>query len=255
MISSSSNSNLWLKCLNPRPNSGFRLFCFPPAGSGALFFRDWMLSDGFSEAEIYALCMPGRENRLKEPPLTSMEPLIESLLPNLVNYIDKPFLLFGHSLGAIIAFELTLQMQSQNLPLPIKLFVSARQAPGIQSSKERLHVLPDTVLKQRLSLYGGTPEPVLNNKCLMELFLPIIRADLRINETYSFKDKIRVKCPISGFAGVNDQMISASDVDRWKELTTEEFKLHTYKGGHFPSLHESRSMLNTIRAEVVRVVR
>lgn len=251
MNSYSSDSNPWLKCLNPKPNSVFRLFCFPPAGSGALFFRNWMLSNTFSEAEIYALCMPGRENRLKEPPLTSMESLIEVLLPNLVNYLDKPFLMFGHSLGAIIAFELTLKMQNQNFPLPIKLFVSARQAPGIQPSKDRLHLLSDTALKRELRSYRGTPESVLNNKCLMELFLPIIRADLRLNETYSFNDKIRVRCPISGFAGESDPMISVSDVGRWKELTTKEFRLYTYTGGHFPSLYESGSILDTIRSEII----
>ncbi|NEQ43483.1 MAG: thioesterase [Leptolyngbya sp. SIOISBB] len=251
MASYLRNEDLWLKCLNPKPDSIFRLFCFPPAGSGTLFFRDWMLSDIFPQAEVYALCMPGRESRIEEPLLTTMESLTEPLLPCLTNFLEKPFFMFGHSLGAIVALELTLQLQSQNFPLPRKLFVSARQAPSNQSSKKMLHSLSDSELQKELKLYGGTPDSVMNNKDLMSLFLPIIRADLKINETYSLKNGIRTRLPISAFAGQTDQVISVADVHQWERLTEEEFRLHTYPGGHFPSAHEKSSILEIIASDAI----
>lgn len=244
-----SDKDRWLKCFNPKPESAFRLFCCPPAGSGTLFFRNWALGDLFPEAEMHAICFPGRESRFREPLFTDINQLIDALLPNMLSYLDKPFLIFGHSLGAIIGFEIAHRLQSQDLPLPIKLFVSARQAPGVDLQNKGLHLLPDSELKEELRLYAGTPEAVLHDDGFMKLLLPIVRADLQMNETYNFVHRVQLDCPISAFAGLNDPVTSVSDVNCWAEHTKQEFKLHTYAGGHFPTRQEIISIMSIIKDE------
>lgn len=245
-----SGNNNWLRCLHPKSESVLRLFCFPPAGSGALFFRKWALADVFPEAEVYAICLPGRESRLREPLFTDIHLLVSALLPNMISYLDIPFLIVGHSLGAIVGFEVVNRLQNQGLPLPLKLFVSARQAPTTNLNTNELHLLPNSKLKEKLHLYAGTPVAVLQNDELMNLFLPIIRADLKMNETYNAGRGVQLDCPISAFAGLNDPVTSVSDVSRWAEHTKRSFELHTYPGGHFPTNEEIRLIMSIIEAEV-----
>jgi medium-chain acyl-[acyl-carrier-protein] hydrolase len=208
------------------------LFCFPYAGSGASVFRPWSLQVA-SPIEIYGIQLPGREYRLKEQPITDIKVLVEALMSALLPFLDRPFAIFGHSVGALIGFEVTRQLQRQSWPMPQRLFVSARQAPHWALSGKILHQLSDSALKEELRTYGGTPELVLQNHELMSLFLPVLRADLTINETYHYEVGKLLNCPISAFAGLQDTKVSIASVEAWAEHTTQAFHLRLFPGNHF----------------------
>src|SRR5260370_20858382 len=160
-----------------RQKSLLRLFCLPSAGGGSSAYRDWQ--NGFpSEIEVCPVQLPGRENRFSEPPATSMPSLVRALAAGLSPFLDRPFALFGHSLGALVAFELCQELRSMRQPVANHLFVSARPAPHLPDRRPPIHHLPDEALAAELRRLNGTPEDVLGDSALIELILPHLRADV-----------------------------------------------------------------------------
>jgi len=224
-------SNPWI-IAPPKPfEAPLRLFCFPPAGAGAFLFRPW-LTYSSAEIELFAIQLPGREHRLKEPCFTELEPLIKSLTEAIIPDLEsEKFAFFGHSMGALIAFELTRELRRQGSVLPEHLFVCGRRAPQIPIDHP-LHTQPDSILIEALRQYGGTPEAVLQNEDLMELFLPIFRSDLRVNETYQYLSEPPLDLPIAMFGGMNDPVATPEQFEQWNQQTSETFELEWFHGGH-----------------------
>lgn len=224
-------STPWIIPPPKRFDAPLRLFCFPPAGAGALLFRPW-LTYSSSEIELFVIQLPGREHRLKEPCFTELAPLIKALTEAMIPSLEPgKFAFFGHSMGALIAFELTRELRRQGLVLPEYLFVCGRRAPQIPIENP-LYLQPDAILIEALRQYGGTPEAVLQNSDLMELFLPIFRSDLTLNETYQYQSELPLEVPIAIFGAMNDPVATPQQLEQWKQQTSGAFELKLFEGGH-----------------------
>ncbi len=233
--------NLWV--IRPQPNSQarLRLFCFPYAGAGASIFQQW--SDELpSEIELCAIQLPGRESRLRESPLTRLKPVIQTLVPLLESYLDLPFALFGHSMGALLSFELVRELRRQNCPLPVHLFVSGRNAPQLPDLKPPIHRLPDSQFIEKIKGFNGTPKEILQDQKLMQQYLPALRADFAILETYFYANEPPFDFPITAFGGLEDLQVSQAELTAWEKQTKAEFNLQMFAGDHF-FLHSARQEL------------
>lgn len=227
-----TTTNSWITRPKPNPKARLRLFCFPFAGGAASSFRTW--PDQLApDIEVCPVELPGRGKRLREPLFTGVLPLIETLTPALLPYLDIPFAFFGHSLGTMISFELARQLRRQEAQSPRHLFISGRRAPQVPARKPPLHNLPKSELIEELRQYNGTPETVLANQELMELFLPILRADFRMNETYTYTSEPPLNCPISVFGGLEDTDANSDELAAWGDQTSSTFTIDMFPGGHF----------------------
>lgn len=235
-----SDTRLWLPFRKPNPDARLRLFCFPYAGGGASIFRDWTSELG-PEIEVCAVQLPGREQRIREPGFTRMEPLIDALETALSSCLDKPFALFGHSMGAIVAYELAARLQTRAFH-PTHLLVSARRAPHVESRREPSHALPDHQFKERLRMLNGTPEEVFNDSELMQLVLPQLRSDFELNETYVPGSHELLKCPVTAFGGMADPEVEQEEIEAWRHTTRHSFQCKMFRGNHF-FLHEAKAEL------------
>jgi medium-chain acyl-[acyl-carrier-protein] hydrolase len=226
-------SDTWVTCPKPNPQAELRLFCLPYAGSGVAIYRPW-LAHLSPRIELCLVNLPGREKRLRESPYTQLGPLIETLAEALHSCLDKPFALFGHSMGALICFELARQLRHRYALQPVHLFVSAHRAPQIPDPNPPLHHLPDGAFLQALQQrYGPLPAILLQDPELMQLFLPILRADLAVIETYLYQEAPPLDCPISAFGGWQDNVATEESLSVWRNQTHSKFNLTMFPGDHF----------------------
>lgn len=185
-----------------------------------------------AEIEVCAIQLPGRENRLREAPFTQLSPLVQTLVRILHPYLHKPFALFGHSMGALISFELTRELRRRKVSGPLHLFVSGRNAPQIPDPDPIYH-LPEPEFVAVLRRLNGTPEAVLQNRELMQFILPLLRADFTLHETYSYTAEPPLDCPISVFGGLQDSETTRDGLDTWRAQTRNVFTLRLFPGDHF----------------------
>lgn len=228
---SNKPASRWLQVPKSNPRAALRLFCLPYAGGSPIVFRDW---PAFLPAsiEVSALQLPGRGTRLQEAPFIRMEPLVEAAAQALLGFLDRPYALFGHSLGALTAFELARQFRKLNAPLPLVLFVSASRAPQLPRTDASTYNLPEPEFLAKLRRLNGTPEAILANAELMQLLLPALRADFTVLDTYTYNHQPPLGCPITVFGGEADT-IGEAELVAWRVQTTAEFKLHILPGDHF----------------------
>ncbi|MFN3647975.1 MAG: thioesterase II family protein [Armatimonadota bacterium] len=224
-----------------------RLVCFPHAGAGASSFFAWGQALP-PEIEVCSALMPGRESRIAEVPFTRMAPLVERLATALEPWLDRECAFFGHSLGALVAFELARELARRGLPLPRRLFLSGRRAPTLPLEGDLLHPLPDEELVEQIRVrYGGIPREILNEPELVRYFLPVIRADVELFETYTCEPGPPLACPFSLYNGRDDHQVSETGVEAWRQLTSAGFEARRFPGGHF-YLHEYRQEVLTALA-------
>lgn len=223
----------WVVRFRPDPSARLRLFCFPYAGGGAAAYRQW--PGGLpAHVEAYAVQLPGREARLAEPPFRRLVDLIPPLARLLLPYLDVPVAFFGHSMGALVAFELARHLRRAHGASLSHLFVSALRAPHRSGTPPPLHDLPDSTLVERVrARWDGIPAAVLDEPELLDLVLPTLRADLSIVETYGYTADEPLDCPISCFGGLGDLTVKKEDLASWCELTRGAFRLRMFPGGHF----------------------
>lgn len=225
-------SRTWLACPRPRPDPSKRLVCFHHAGGSPSSFRPW-LDDLAAHVEMLVVRLPGREARLRETPLTEVARIVEPLCDALAPLADMPFVLFGHSLGALLAFEFARALRRRALPSPTALVVSGRNAPGFGRSLA-LHRLPDPELVEEVQrIYGGIPRAILDEPELLALTLPVLRADLTINETHPFADEPPLDCPIHAYAGIDDPGVGRVGLEAWAAQTSAAFEAARHDGEHF----------------------
>ncbi|WP_405976469.1 alpha/beta fold hydrolase [Streptomyces sp. NBC_00988] len=237
----------FVRPLANRPQADTRLFCFPYAGGGVSAFRDWaaLLPD---DIEPWAIQLPGREDRLGTPPLDRMGDVLNALVPAIIPYLDRPFAFFGHSMGALVAWNLTCSLQRMEAGSPTRLFVSGCAAPQVRGDAAvQFHGAPDDELIEKLRSWRATPEVVLADPELMNLLLPVIRADLAVVETFRFRGGPPLNCPLSAFGGTEDDPEGNASLPRWGELTAGGFDLRMFDGDHF-FLHSARP---AVLAEIV----
>lgn len=225
------------------------VLCIPHAGAGPSVFRPWAL-EAPEPVEILPLQLPGREARREEPIPTEVPELADALLEGLEPALHRPYALFGHSMGAILAFELARRIEKSRLPKPLHLFVAAYGAPHAYRSPSQVHLLPRRELIEELRRRQGTPEAVLANSELMGYYIPILRADLALCASYRHHHEGALATPISAFAGEDDRDPPPDAVAAWAGLTTGAFKFRLLPGNHsFPSTARP-VLLEAIRSDL-----
>ncbi|MBD2103376.1 thioesterase II family protein [Leptolyngbya sp. FACHB-261] len=241
-------TDAWIKCFKPNPEARLRLFCFPHVGSSASVFRTWPNSLP-PEIEVCGIQLPGRESRFKEALFTQIPPLVQALTPALQPYSDIPFAFFGHSLGALLSFEVARQLRAQQQPGPVHLFVSGRRAPQIPDRNPLLHTLPEPEFLEELRYLNGTPKAVLENSELMQLFLPVLRADFSLCGTYHYQSQPPLDCSISAFGGLEDVEETHDLLLDWSKQTYASFSLQMLPGDHF-FLYSNQELLLKLSQEL-----
>jgi medium-chain acyl-[acyl-carrier-protein] hydrolase len=191
---------------------------------------------------VCAIELPGHGRRLSEPPITQIEILIQRLSTSMQTWLDKPFIFFGHSLGALIAFELARSLRTHQRPGPELLWVSAARAPHLVPNTPPIHALPRPDFIVELRRYGGTPDAILENEELIELLLPSLRADFSLLETYRHQPQVPLSCPIRAFWGAQDEIVALADMKPWRIHTDQIFELERLEGTHF-FIHQDQSLL------------
>ena len=226
-----SPTTKWIFGARPNPAARMRLFCFPSAGGGATLYTPWV-SQLAPEIEVYPVQLPGRENRMKEPPLQRFDDLIQALAQALQPSLNVPYAFFGHSMGALISFGLTLHLRQQGCRLPEHLFLSAYRAPDT-SLDEPLHDLPEPLFTKKLLELEGTSPEILTNDELRRLFLPLLRADFAVCESYQFQAQEPLACPMTVLGGLQDKRVRQSLLELWQRQTSQRFSIHMLPGNHF----------------------
>lgn len=222
-----------------KPFKKLRLYCFPYAGAGASTFYPWKASLS-PEIDLCPVQLPGREQRFKEPPLRRICDVVKELATAFISQQDIPFAFFGHSVGALIAFELAREIYRAGNQGLIHLWVSGCRAPQLPETNPPIHDLPDAAFLDELRCIKGTQEAILSNNELMQLLLPTLRADFEIYETYVYTAGNLLPCSISAFGGFDDIRVREADLLAWGKNTSRSFSYRRFPGGHF-FLHTSQS--------------
>ena len=218
-----------------------RLFCFHYAGGSAMVFRNWPERLPAS-VEVCAVQLPGRGRRLNENPFASVSSVVRPVSDALVPYCDKPFAFFGHSMGALLSFEITRQFRREGRRLPEHLFLSGRRAPHIPNEDPPTYDLPTEEFLESLRKLNGTPAEVLEQPELIQLMLPLLRADFQLCETYEYVPEPPLDCAFSIYGGLQDPGVTRKELNPWREQTTSSFSLRLLPGDHF-FLNESSTIL------------
>jgi surfactin synthase thioesterase subunit len=228
-----------------RRDAALRLFCFHPAGVGASVYRQW----GFglpSSVEVAAVQLPGRANRLKEPPIADVPLLVDALVSNLAPHFEGRFA-FGYSMGAVLAHELAHALRNRGLPSPSHLIVSGRKAPTVPTRFPPLSHLPDRCFVAEVnSRYGGIAPEILQHQDVLNLLLPCLRADIAALENFVAPARPPLDIPIAAFGGDSDGQTPVENLELWRLETTAGFRVRVFPGGHF--------YLNPLREKVLAEV-
>jgi medium-chain acyl-[acyl-carrier-protein] hydrolase len=209
-----------------------RIICFSSAGGSAFQFRQWD-SHASGRSEFLGIQIPGHDERFREPLLRRADAIIENIGPSLLGVSDRPFVLFGHSLGALLAFEFARWARRQGAAGPMRLIVASRSSPRVKPEYAPVHELPEQDFMRVLRLYGGTTDSILENQEVMRHFVPIIRADLEVNRLYSYRREPPFEFPITAIWGDSDPVTTKAEVEGWCAETNGVFNLMTVPGGHF----------------------
>jgi medium-chain acyl-[acyl-carrier-protein] hydrolase len=245
----SDSTDRWVERSISTSPPQLRLFCFPYAGGGAAIFRNWA-DELAPNLEVCAIQLPGRERRFSEPALRRLNEAVEILVPVLRPYLDLPFVFFGHSMGALIAYEVARGILKTVGAEPRALFVSGRWAPHLPSRKRNLHGLPQDELIAEVKALNGTPLEVFQHEELVELLTPILRSDLELVETYTEAGGPVLSCPVIAMGGRQDPDVTPDDLAAWRKVTTGMFKTMLFQGDHFYINGERASLLQAMRREL-----
>jgi medium-chain acyl-[acyl-carrier-protein] hydrolase len=249
--------NAWASCPRPCLGAETRLFCLPYAGSGASIYRDWpkTLAPGI---EVWPVHLPGRERRISESPLTSIQAIADHATPGLIPLLDRPYAFFGHSMGALISFEVTRALRRAGHSMPRALLVSGFGGPHCGDRRPPIHHLPDDEFKEAIQVLNGTPPDVIANVELMDLLLPLLRADFQAVETYDFTEEPPFDLPIRVYCGRDDHETPVEQLAQWDRHTTAGSRVTLFDGDHFylrQSGAELRAKLHKDLQEIIALWR
>lgn len=245
-------SSAWFVCPRPNPAADFKVFCFPYAGGGPSVFMPWaaLLPDS---VELWCASLPGRGVRFAEQPIASPGVLIDSLLADLAPRLDRPYAFFGHSMGGLIALELTLRLKRAQYPAPRKLWLSACTPPHLPPSWEAMSHLPEAEFLSRLSQLGGTPPALLANHEFMTMLLPALRADFSFCEQYRGRDCPPLDPPLSVFAGSGDTMAPPEALTHWQAFSRHPLEQTVFEGDHFFLNDRCQEVAQHVLADAARL--
>lgn len=227
----SSNAG-WFEALATASSPLLRLFCFHYAGGNAQVFREWQRHLP-PQVEVCLVHLPGRGRRMGEPPFTRLQPLVQTVADAIVPEIEGPFAFYGHSMGALISFELVRELRRRNLSLPVHLFVSGRRAPSVPETEPPAFHLPPQELIAKIKRLNGTPNEFFEDPELQELSLPLLRADFEIVDTYEYFPDAPLPCSITVYGGEQDEHVPVESLTAWEGQTSAKYQLRMLPGDHF----------------------
>lgn len=238
----------WIFGPEPDPSTRMRLFCFPYAGGGATAFHSWRSFFDLNGVELCCVQLPGRETRFREALVTSMDELVVLVCDGIDPYLDRPFSFFGHSMGTLVSFEVTRELARRGHVLPEWLLMSGAVPPHRRPA-ESFHTLPpaefiDAVARR----YSGLPREVLANRDLLDVVMPILRADFELIENYRYKPTTALRVKIAAFGGRQDGSVAPAELPHWRDFTAlpERFQLILLDGDHFFLSHQRLQLLTEI---------
>lgn len=245
---------VWFANVQRQPHAKSRLFCFPYAGGSSVIYSNWATALPVG-MEVFPVQLPGRGTRFSAPPFTSLDRLVEQLVPVMEGVLDLPFYFFGHSMGALIAFELARAIRSHFQVQPQVVFISGRKAPGEHAveGETSVYQLPREEFLTRLRLLNGTHPDLLANEEALELILPALRADFELVQTYQFRPGIKLSCSIKAFGGLEDQHSTEALIGGWKAFTSGDFSMEMLPGDHFFIQKERTRLLGSLRADIQKM--
>jgi medium-chain acyl-[acyl-carrier-protein] hydrolase len=217
---------------NPRPTARIRIVCFPYAGGNVSTFLSWqhLLSP---DLELVVVQLPGRGVRFSEPVYDSMDELVGDLFFSIEKLMDKPFIFFGHSMGARVAYEVSLMLYKYQRAIPMHFFASGSAGPQVQyPQRDIIHQLPEKAFIARLAAMNGTSSELLCNEEIMSLLMPALRADFKIIETYTSEAKVILPCWVTVLSGDDDD-IQSEHLEAWFKLFEHNSGIHMMRGDHF----------------------
>ena len=244
----------WLLQFRPNPSAALQLFCFPYAGVGGSAFFPWVGALPAS-IELQAVQLPGREGRMRERPLEQISAIVPFVADAIRARVDRAYAFFGHSMGALLAFEVARQLRSGGFPGPVHLFASARRAPHRPDRLPEIRHLPDGEFLEALRRrWDGIPAAVLREPELLQLLMASLRADVAVIETYTYIDGESLACPISVYGGEGDNSIEREDLLSWKEMTSGLFRLRMFPGNHFFIRTQYQDVIHAVIEDLLPVL-
>lgn len=240
----------WLPRLGSNPDASIRLFCVPYAGGGASVYYNWKtaLPPCF---ELCPIQLPGREERVEESCIDDFSQVLDVLAPIVGRHLELPYVIYGHSMGAGLAFELARRVALDYGKQPLHLFVAAHRSPGKPYSYPTVQSVSDDQVLETLKRFNGMPRAILENQELLDLFVPILRSDLSICETYVYKGQSRLDCPITLFTGTRDGNVTPHELVGWASQTAAHFTHHEIDGDHFFLKSHKEALLETMFTALV----
>lgn len=221
----------WVRRFHPAPDSRTRLLCLPHAGGSASFYVP--LSKALAPTvEVLAVQYPGRQDRYHEPNIACLPELADQIFEVIRHLDDRPLALFGHSMGAVLGYEIALRLQDAGLSAPVRFFASGRRAPS-RDRDERLHLGSDAQLLSEVSRLGGPNVALLADPEILELAMPALRSDYHAVENYRHAPGRKLTCPVTVLTGDSDPRVSIGEATAWEEHTTGPTELQVFPGGHF----------------------
>ncbi|MFE4454356.1 thioesterase II family protein [Streptomyces sp. NPDC056796] len=237
----------WLRRFHPAHPGALRLFCFPHAGGNASYY--YPLSALLApRIEMLAVQYPGRQERFNEPRIESLTEMADVIAGELDGLTGEPFALFGHSMGATVAFEVACRLRARGAEATA-LFVSGRRAPSVPAPGS-VHLATDEKLIADMEYLGGTSTQMLENPDLLDAILPAVRSDYVATETYRYQGAPRLDCPITAFIGDVDPRVDVPMAEAWADHTTDDFRLHVFSGGHFYLVPHLEAIAETMSLSV-----
>ena len=247
-------SPAWILRPRHRPGVRLRLFCFPYAGGAASAYRSWGESLP-PEVDFCPIQLPGRGSRFREAPFRHVSDLVPVATDALRPHMDLPFALFGHSMGALVAFELTRELRRRGWRAPELLAVSGHEAPHRPDPDPPISHLPDAeFLRELQTRYGGIPPELLNETELLNLLLPVLRADVFLLDSYVYQEEPPLTCALSCFGGEQDGHVRRDDLEAWRQQAAGPFTLRTFPGGHFFIDSQREALLRSLNEDLWKCI-
>ncbi|MBA2675219.1 alpha/beta fold hydrolase [Ramlibacter sp.] len=242
----------WLIVHEGKGEPRLRLFCFHYAGATAAAFRTWR--DSLPDwVELIAVQLPGRDYRMDEPLIDDAEPIVAELAKILPPLLDRPYVFFGHSMGALISRDLAHSLRAQGLPEPDLFIASGRSAPRFRWLDAGAQALPDDAFIETVRDYNGTPEELITEPALRELWMPRLRADLTVSAMHRYIEQPPLACPMLVLHGTVDRLVTAAGLAGWAAETTGPVRYVRYPGNHFFLHSEEKALLADLSEELRRL--
>ncbi|MFE4801135.1 thioesterase II family protein [Streptomyces sp. NPDC056708] len=241
----------WVRRFHPASDARARLLCLPHAGGSASFYVP--LSKALApEVDVLAVQYPGRQDRYHEPSVSSVPELADQILEAVRHLDDRPLALFGHSMGAVLGYEIALRLQDVGLPAPVRFFASGRRAPS-RDRDERLHLGTDAQLLAEVRRLGGPNVELLADPEMRELVMPAIRGDYHAVENYRHAPGRKLTCPVTVLTGDSDPRVSIDEATAWEEHTTGLTELQVFPGGHFFLVDQNKRVSGLLADRLARL--